>query len=114
MGQGDSFIIRTPGGRTALIDGGGTPGSSFAVGKNVVSPVLYHYGVNKIDLMMMSHNHLDHSEGLLEIIPSFQVGAFFLPPREENNEIEKNSGVMSAEKNNVTGVNGREKDPFRS
>lgn len=98
VGQGDSFIIRTPGGRTALIDGGGTPGSSFAVGKNVVSPVLYHYGVNKIDLMMMSHNHLDHSEGLLEIIPSFQVGAFFLPPREENNEIEKKIAELCQQK----------------
>ena len=89
VGQGDSFFIRTPGGRTALIDGGGSPGSTFAVGKNVVSPVLYHYGVNKIDLLMMSHNHLDHSEGLSEIIPDFQVGTFFMPPSEESNEMEK-------------------------
>ena len=98
VGQGDSFFIRTPGGRTALIDGGGTPGSSFAVGKNVVSPVLYHYGVNKIDLLMMSHNDLDHSEGLAEIIPSFQVGTFFLPPREENNEMEKKIAELCQQK----------------
>jgi len=98
VGQGDSFIIRTPGGRTALIDGGGTPGSSFEVGKNVVSPVLCHYGINKIDLLMMSHNHLDHSEGLSEIIPSFQVGTFFLPPRKENNEMEKKIAELCQQK----------------
>jgi competence protein ComEC len=89
VGQGDSILLRTPRGKTALIDGGGTPGSTFSVGKKVVRPVLCHYGVNKIELMMMSHYHLDHSEGLLEIMPYFQVKAFFQSSHEQDNEIEK-------------------------
>jgi len=89
VGQGDSILLFTPTGKTVLIDGGGTPSSSFSVGKNIVTPVLSYYGVNKIDLMLMSHHHFDHSEGLSEIIPDFQVGAFLQPPSEENNEIEK-------------------------
>ena len=89
VGQGDSIFLRTPRGKTALVDGGGTPGSTFSVGKKIVSPVLCHYGVNKIELMLMSHHHLDHSEGLVEIMPYFQVKAFLQPPREENSAIEK-------------------------
>ncbi|MGI6587404.1 MAG: DNA internalization-related competence protein ComEC/Rec2 [Peptococcia bacterium] len=98
VGQGDSILIRTPRGKTALVDGGGTPGSTFSVGKKVVAPVLYHYGVNKIELMMMSHHHLDHSEGLLEIMPYFQVKVFSQPPREQNNEIEKRIVELCAQK----------------
>lgn len=89
VGQGDSIFIRTPGGRTILVDGGGTPSSSYSVGKKVVRPFLHHCGVNKIDLLIMSHNHVDHSEGLLEILPYFKVGAFLMPSREKDNEIEK-------------------------
>ncbi|MDD4666250.1 MAG: DNA internalization-related competence protein ComEC/Rec2 [Clostridia bacterium] len=98
VGQGDSILIRTPKGKTALIDGGGTPGSDFPVGKKVVRPVLAHYGINKIELMMMSHRDLDHSEGLLEIMPYFQVGVFFQPPCEENNEMEKRIAELCAQK----------------
>ena len=89
VGQGDSILVRTPAGKTILIDGGGTPGSTYSLGKNVLTPLLAHYGVNKIDLMIMSHNHVDHGEGLLEILPCFRVGAFWQPPGEENNEMEQ-------------------------
>ncbi len=89
VGQGDSIFIRTPGGRTCLIDGGGTPGSAYMVGLNVVKPYLHSRGVRKIDVMVMSHNDGDHSEGLIEIIPSFVVGAFLMPPVDANNETDK-------------------------
>ena len=88
VGQGDSIFMKTPGGKTLLLDGGGTPFSDYPIGKNVVRPFLYHYGINKIDCMIMSHNDLDHSEGLLEILPYFQVGAFLMPSKEEGNETE--------------------------
>lgn len=94
VGQGDSIFVRTPGGRTVLVDGGGTPGSSYSVGKKIVRPFLYHYGVHKIDYMVMSHNHVDHSEGLLEILPFFKVGAFFMATGEENNAMEQNISAL--------------------
>jgi competence protein ComEC len=89
VGQGDCIFMRTPGGKTVLLDGGGTPGSSYSIGRTVLRPFLYYYGVNKIDVIIMSHNHVDHSEGLLEILPYFKVGAFMMPPGEENNEMEQ-------------------------
>lgn len=98
VGQGDCIFIRTPGGKTVLIDGGGTPGSSYSIGRTILRPFLYHYGVNKIDVMIMSHNHVDHSEGLLEILPYFKVGAFMMPPGEENNEMEQELRRICLEK----------------
>lgn len=99
VGQGDSIFIKTPGGKTILLDGGGTPGSTYSLGETVLTPLLAHYGVNKIDFMMMSHNHVDHSEGLLEILPRFSVGTFFMPPAEEKNEMEQALAEICTQKN---------------
>jgi len=99
VGQGDSIFIKTPGGYTVLLDGGGTPGSSYAVGKKVVKPYLQRRGLDKIDIMIMSHHHLDHSEGLLEIIPDFSIGAFLLSPEGTDNEIQREIGRLCRGKN---------------
>lgn len=88
VGQGDGIFIRTPAGVTMLIDGGGTPGTDYAIGKSVIRPFLFTKGLEKIDLMLMTHNHLDHSEGLLELLSLFKVGCFMMPPAEGNNGIE--------------------------
>ena len=77
VGQGDSIFLKTPGGRTALLDGGGTPESAYPVASNVVRPYLRRRGLDKVDMMIMSHPHLDHSEGLLEILPYVSTGVFF-------------------------------------
>lgn len=88
VGQGDSIFIQTPGGNTVLIDGGGTPGYDYEVGKKTIKPFLQRRGLERIDVMIMSHNHLDHSEGLMELIPLLKVGCFLMPPPEENNPTE--------------------------
>lgn len=88
VGQGDGIFIRTPAGVTMLIDGGGTPGTDYAVGKSVIRPFLFTKGLEKIDLMLMTHNHLDHSEGLLELLSLVKVGCFMMPPAEAGNDIE--------------------------
>lgn len=98
VGQGDSIFIRTPSGRTMLVDGGGTPSSDYSVGLNVVRPFLLHKGVGRIDALVMTHNDYDHSEGLLEILPYFQVGKFLMPPAEDNNEMEKEIFALCREK----------------
>lgn len=98
VGQGDSIFIRTPGGKIVLVDGGGTPNSTYSVGKSILLPFLAHYGVNKIDYMIMSHNHEDHSEGLLEILPYFRVRTFWQPPAEKQNEMEEALRKRCAEK----------------
>lgn len=88
VGQGDSIFIKTPRGRTMLVDGGGTPGSDYPVGKMTVSPYLRSRGFGKIDILLFTHNHLDHTEGLSEIIPEFAIGTLIMPPKEAGNQME--------------------------
>jgi competence protein ComEC len=75
VGQGDSAVIRTPTGRTILIDGGGRPGDPYsdAIGPKVVEPVLRSYGISRIDMMVLSHPHDDHLKGLLTVLRDFKV-----------------------------------------
>lgn len=100
VGQGDSIFIRTPQGITVLVDGGGTPGTDYSIGKNVIKPFLLKKGLEKVDIMMMTHNHLDHSEGLLELLPLMKAGYFMSPPFEGSNDIE-NMILKLCQKNNI-------------
>ena len=73
VGQGTSTLVRFPGGKNMLIDGGGFPDSSFDMGKLVVAPFLYHERISKIDIVALSHPHPDHLQGLLYITDNFDV-----------------------------------------
>jgi competence protein ComEC len=65
--------VRFPGGKNMLIDGGGFPDSSFDMGKLVIAPFLYHERISKIDIVVLSHPHPDHLQGLLYITDNFDV-----------------------------------------
>ena len=56
-----------------LIDGGGFADSSFDMGKLVIAPFLYHERISKIDIVVLSHPHPDHLQGLLYITDNFDV-----------------------------------------
>ena len=74
VGQGDAAVIQIPGGRTVLIDGGGTYDGSFDPGARVVEPFLRAAGVTRLDLVALSHPHPDHLGGLHRILARFPVG----------------------------------------
>lgn len=99
VGQGDSIFIKTPGGKTVLLDGGGTPGSDYSIGKQVLKPFLRRQGLRKIDLVIMSHFDTDHSEGLLEVIPYFAVGQILVPPLEQGDKAAENLVQMARKRN---------------
>jgi competence protein ComEC len=73
VGQGSSILVRFPGGKNMLIDGGGFADSSFDMGKLVIAPFLYHERISKIDIVILSHPHPDHLQGLLYITDNFDV-----------------------------------------
>lgn len=66
-GQGDSSLIMTNDGYTVMIDTG-APGST----DKIVSSLLF-YGVEKIDLLILTHFHEDHVAGAVEVLENFNV-----------------------------------------
>jgi beta-lactamase superfamily II metal-dependent hydrolase len=63
VGQGDAILIRSPEGKTALVDAG--PGD--------LTTELQRLGVDTIDLAVASHAHADHIGGMDEVIERFPV-----------------------------------------
>jgi competence protein ComEC len=62
-----------PGGKKILVDGGGMYDNSFDIGKYVVAPFLWHERIRHIDIVVLTHPHPDHLNGLIYILTNFNV-----------------------------------------
>ena len=67
VGQGDSTLIQTPDGRSVLVDAG----DETSGGK--VADYLLGKGVQRIDLLVITHPHSDHIGGLPRVLDEFGV-----------------------------------------
>lgn len=67
VGQGDAILLHGGGDRFALVDGGPEP--------TRVLDGLRRYGVRTLDLVVLTHSHADHAEGLVEVVRRVPVGA---------------------------------------
>ncbi len=74
VGQGESSLLQFPGGKTMLVDGGGFHQSDFDTGEMVVAPLLWRKKISKIDLLVLSHPHPDHLNGLVSVVKNFDIG----------------------------------------
>jgi len=81
VGQGDSVLLRTAHGRTVLVDGGGTSLGDLDVGAAVVVPALRSLGVDRLDVVALTHPQTDHMGGLFAVLESLPVGALWDPWR---------------------------------
>jgi len=72
VGQGDSILIQTSTGENVLIDGG--PRGKVLEELADVLP----FFARDIDLMVLTHPHADHLEGLVEVLKRYEVGAVLL------------------------------------
>jgi len=70
VGQGESALIVTPGGRQLLVDGGPETDSAVSALSRTMSS-----SDRMLDLVMMTHLDADHSRGLLEVLDTYEVGA---------------------------------------
>lgn len=81
VGQGDATLVTTPHHYAILIDTGGNIGDTtgFDIGERVVVPYLQHYGVTKLDYLILTHGHQDHAGGALGVVNNITVKNILLP-----------------------------------
>jgi competence protein ComEC len=63
VGQGDSILIRSPEGKVALVDAGPS--------KDTLD-ILKDEGVDRIDVVIVSHHHADHIGGMAAVIKKYK------------------------------------------
>ena len=85
VGQGDSLLVASPGGKTMLIDAGGPTGSAaltqqttFDTGEEVVSPYLWSRGIRQLDVLVLTHAHSDHIGGMAAVLQNFRPRELWL------------------------------------
>ena len=67
VGQGDAIYIRTPANQDILVDGG--PDSSVLAKLGQAMP----FYDRKIELMILTHPHADHVDGLVDVLQRYEV-----------------------------------------
>ncbi|MCL6414779.1 DNA internalization-related competence protein ComEC/Rec2 [Aestuariirhabdus sp. Z084] len=72
VGQGLAIVVQTPN-HVLLYDTGGASSSTFSAGNAVVLPFMRDQAINTVDLMMISHENLDHRGGAEHVIQGTQV-----------------------------------------
>jgi competence protein ComEC len=74
VGQGDAIVVRTPGDRWIVIDGGPAEAHHDAGAVHML-PYLRRSGCRRVDLMIASHAHQDHVGGLPAVIAGLPVAS---------------------------------------
>ena len=77
MGQGDGCVIESPTGRVIVVDAGGAPGADERAGTDpgarMVVPFLRSRGISTVDLIVATHPHDDHVQGLVAVVDRLRV-----------------------------------------
>ncbi len=104
VGQGDCIYIRSRDGRHYLCDGGST--SKLQTGTWQVIPFLKHQGVNRLELIFISHCDSDHISAVKELLDwagegRLRIGGLVLAAAAPEDDM-RASLIESAEKNGVS------------
>lgn len=96
VGQGDSALIKTENNHLILIDGG--------PGKTILEklPVYVPFWRNKIDLIILTHPHQDHLEGLVYVLENYKVeNILWTGAIEDNDLFRKWENLIKNSKSNI-------------
>ena len=80
VGQGDALVVRSPRGRSFVVDAGGSSRGRFDLGERVVGPFLWSTGVRRVDTIVVTHAHPDHAGGVPFLLRAFGVGEVWEGP----------------------------------
>jgi len=69
VGEGSATLIQAPGSGAVLVDAGPDP----------LGSVLWSHGVRKVELLILSHGHADHTDGLSDVVGNVPITTAVLP-----------------------------------
>ncbi len=97
VGQGFSALIRT-GSVCGLVDGGD--------GTTDISSLLFKQGVGKLDFLLLTHGHADHSGGICDVLREHAVNCIFLPDNPHDEGVSAVYGEADARGIEVVRIRG--------
>lgn len=78
VGQGDSFLIKFPNSKTAIIDAG-VVDPYFDTGERIIIPLLDYLGIEQVDYGFVSHLDTDHYGGFASLLYNKRVKEIYRP-----------------------------------
>lgn len=73
VGQGDSIFLRSPSGKTMLVD------ASTSDMYERIDGFLKEQGVTILDVVIGTHPHADHIGGMQQVLSNYEVGTYYMP-----------------------------------
>lgn len=73
VGQGDSILLRSPSGKTMLVD------ASESKAFPVIEQQLADLDITRLDVVIATHPHSDHIGGMKKVIDAYDIGTFYMP-----------------------------------
>ena len=74
IGEGDSILVQTPANKHILVDDAPAGLNGFSKAKSVIIPYLRHMGIDKLDILLLTHPDSDHIGGTVDILQNVNVG----------------------------------------
>lgn len=97
VGQGQSVLVRS-GQFLCLVDCGG---DSYDSAGDIAADFLGDYGVGRLDLLVLTHFHADHANGVAQLLKRVQVDTLAIPPATGEEEPLREEILAAAEAQGV-------------
>lgn len=79
VGQGDAVLLWRPGGPAMLVDCG-PAGPGYDAGADTLVPYLRRHGIRRLDLLVLTHGHGDHTGGAAAVLGNVPVARLWAGP----------------------------------
>lgn len=97
VGQGQSVLVRS-GQFLCLVDCGG---DSYDSAGDIAADFLGDYGVGRLDLLVLTHFHADHANGVTQLLKRVQVDTLAIPPATGEEESLREEILSAAQEKGV-------------